>query len=171
MGTDGTIRRWFAVHTKPRQESTAEQQLKLQGYKVYCPRLLDARRRRGKWRQVIEPLFPRYLFIKLAEGMDNFAPIRSTIGVCDMVRVGRIPKSVPETLIQEIRARENGAQGMVVNPSPWYEGLAVEFVNGPFAGFHGIFKASCGNERALILLRFLNQDNEVVITQDAIVPA
>jgi transcriptional antiterminator RfaH len=164
-------RHWYAIHTKPRQESVAEVQLRRQGFEVYCPRLSETKRRRGSWRQVIEPLFPRYLFVRLATGLDNFSPIRSTIGVCDLVRVGRIPKPIPEKLIAALLDREDRERGALVSPPRWQEGMAVEFVEGPFAGIRGIFKAACGNERVLVLLRLLGQDNKVAVEQDTIVPA
>ncbi len=165
------MRQWFAVHTRQHQEIQAEEQLRRQGYEVYCPRALDMKRLRGRWRQVIEPLFPRYLFVRLAEGQDNFAPIRSTIGVRDLVRVGRTPRPVPVHLINAIHTREDQDQGVLISSPQWQSGMAVEFVDGPFAGIRGIFTAACGNERVMILLRLLGQDNTVVIARDVVVPA
>lgn len=60
--------RWFAAHTKPRKEAVAEEHLRRQSYTVYYPRLFETKRRNGSWRQVIEPLFLRYLFVQLTEG-------------------------------------------------------------------------------------------------------
>ena len=37
---------------------------------------------------VVEPVFPRYLFVRLDFGVTNLAPIRSTLGVSDLVRFG-----------------------------------------------------------------------------------
>lgn len=165
------MRQWFAVLTKPRQELRAEEQLRQQGYEVYYPRIRQEQRRRGRWLQVVEPLFPRYLFVQLAQGYDDFAPIRSTIGVSDLVRVGRSPRPLPEGLITELQGREDREQGIHISRPQWQPGMAVEFIEGPFAGIRGVFMAACGAERVLILLRLLGQDNTVAVAQDIIVPA
>ena len=56
---------WYLVYTKPRQEEVALTNLTRQGYGVYLPRLRQLRKRSGKQVPVVEPLFPRYLFIHL----------------------------------------------------------------------------------------------------------
>lgn len=50
---------WLAVHTRPRQEALAAQNLQRQGYTVFLPELQQRKRRAGKWRRVTGPLFPR----------------------------------------------------------------------------------------------------------------
>ena len=56
---------WYLVPTKPRQEKTALINLELQGYECYLP-MLSAEKLRQRVLSVIdEPLFPRYLFIRL----------------------------------------------------------------------------------------------------------
>ena len=79
---------WYAVQAKPRQENTAEENLRRQGFDTYLPKIQLRRRRRDKWTKVVEPLFPRYLFIHLEPGVDNWAPLRSTLGVSTVVRFG-----------------------------------------------------------------------------------
>ena len=56
---------WYLLTTKPRQEYIAVENLERQGYQIFLP-LLQSRKRRGtEMRAVIEPMFPRYLFIYL----------------------------------------------------------------------------------------------------------
>ena len=71
---------WYLIATKPRQEAVALLNLERQGYRVQLPKVELRKRRRGKWQEVIEPLFPGYLFVALATGVDDTAPIRSTVG-------------------------------------------------------------------------------------------
>ena len=165
------LKQWFAVHTKPSRETLAEENLKRQGYEVYYPRIKQECRRRSRWTSIIGPLFPRYLFVNLEQGRDNFVPIRSTYGVSDLVRFGGIPKTVSNALIEAIRAREDRAQGMHITHRNWIPGMEVVVAEGPFAGLKGIFKAESAEERVIILLRLLGRENRVVVTQNAIVPA
>jgi len=80
---------WYVVATRPRQESVARDHLTRQGYSVLLPEISLKKRRQSRWVVVIEPLFPGYLFVQLAFGQDDTAPIRSTRGCRDLVRFGK----------------------------------------------------------------------------------
>jgi len=163
------MKQWFAVYTKSRKEALAEVHLQRQGYEVYFPRLQQTRRYRGRWREMIEPLFPRYLFVHLAHGIDNFTPIRSTLGVTDLVRFGSEVKTVPDALIDAIKAWED--QGMIIDNLKWKHGEEVEIIEGSFAGLKGLYEAESSEERVIILLKLLGRDNKVRVARDAVVPA
>jgi len=172
MGTDAVqSRHWYVVHSKPRKEAQAAENLIRQGYATYLPRIKQQKHRRGRWQSVIEPLFPRYLFVHLTEGVDNFTPIRSTLGVTDLVRFGGVVKAVPDTLIAAIQAREDAEQGLHLLDKPWQPGDEVEITDGAFAGLKGIFQAESSEERVIILLRLLGQDNRIRVKRDALIPA
>ncbi|PIW56856.1 MAG: transcription/translation regulatory transformer protein RfaH, partial [Piscirickettsiaceae bacterium CG12_big_fil_rev_8_21_14_0_65_44_934] len=72
---------WYLVMAKPKQDEVAESQLAQQGYCVYRPEVILQKQRRGKMVALVESLFPRYLFVKLIEGVDSWGTIRSTKGV------------------------------------------------------------------------------------------
>jgi transcriptional antiterminator RfaH len=171
QGPVKAMKHWFAVHTRPRQEALAEEHLRRQCYEVYCPRIRQQRRSRGRWRQSTEPLFPRYLFVHLTPGQDNFSPVRYSTGVRDFIRFGGTPGRVPEVLIDEIRRHEDRELGVHVAREQWQRGDAIEIVAGPFAGSRGIFTAASGAERVVILLTLLGRENRIVVPRDAIVPA
>jgi transcriptional antiterminator RfaH len=162
---------WYVVQTKPRQESVAVENLERQGYATYCPQMAQAKRRRQRWQKVIEPLFPRYLFIRLAEGIDNFAPIRSTIGVLNMVRFGGQPAMIPQQVIDNIHKQEQILLAEPVEHPNWQTGDRVQVIDGPFAGLNGIFQKLNSQERVIILLNLLGQENSVAVKMNSIVPA
>ena len=58
---------WYAVHTKPKQENRALENLQNQGFECFLPLLEVEKIRRGKVQKVVEPMFSRYLFIQLNE--------------------------------------------------------------------------------------------------------
>jgi transcriptional antiterminator RfaH len=135
------MKQWFVVQSKPKQETRAEVNLGQQGYETYCPRLIQRRRYRGRRKEVIEPLFPRYLFVRLEQGRDDFAPIRSTLGVTSLVRFGGVPGVLPTGIIEEIKAREDETRGKHVHSPKWQPGDEVEIVEGAFTGLKGLFLA------------------------------
>lgn len=162
---------WYVVYTKPRQEAVAIDNLVRQGYTIYCPQTVQAKRRRRHWQKVIEPLFPRYLFMRLAAGLDDFAPIRSTLGVVGLLRFGTKPAVMPQPAIDAIQRQERAIISQAgVHPN-WKSGDEVEIIDGPFASLKGVFQASCSTERVLVLLNMLGRENPVAVNADDIIPA
>ena len=77
--------------------------------------------RQRKTALVAEPMFPRYLFIRLdtSGSGQSWSPIRSTLGVNQLVRFGGQPAKVDGQLIDLIRSREQGQSGsQTINAHP-----------------------------------------------------
>lgn len=157
MQPPGSARAWYLVYTKPRQEEVALANLVRQGYGAYLPRARQARRRQGRRLEVVEPLFPRYLFIYLDAGTDNWGPIRSTVGVASLVRFGQEPARVPQALVEFLKERE-GAEGLHEWATPELQaGDRVRVAEGVFQGYEGILLARSSRERVLVLLDILGK--------------
>jgi len=160
------MRKWYLVYSRPRQEQVAETNLQRQGYEVWLPRLRWSRRRSGHWAQLVEPVFPRYLLIRLDAGGDNFAPIRSTRGVSGLVRFGREPAVVPDLVVNRLRSAADPHSGLLLPElAELRGGDPVEVIEGPFQGLRGIFQAQSGEQRVLILLNILGQANRVTLSR------
>ena len=91
---------WYLIYSKPQQERIARENLERQGYPSYLPLIRNRRRRQGRYISIIDPMFPRYLFVYLDDETDNWGPIRSTIGVTNLVRFGIWAARVPDSLIE-----------------------------------------------------------------------
>ncbi|MHB8621961.1 MAG: transcription/translation regulatory transformer protein RfaH [Sulfuricaulis sp.] len=166
-----TARSWYLVYCKPRQESVARENLARQGYATYLPVMHQPRRRQGKHVNLVGPMFPRYLFIHLNRQTDNWAPIRSTLGVVSVVRFGRAPARVPDDLINALRLRED-AQGIQILPLANYQpGSRVRITQGSFAGYEGIFQAGSGRDRVTVLLDVLGRGARTSVDSASIEPA
>jgi transcriptional antiterminator RfaH len=149
---------WYLVHTKPRQENVAQENLERQGYECYLPLLRVEKLRQRALVVTEEALFPRYLFILL--GLDDSAkswgPIRSTKGVSALVRFGHEPARVADALIALLKAREAGTREE--GPEPlFHEGERLLVSEGPFAGIEGIYQMTDGEQRVMVLIDFLNK--------------
>lgn len=162
--------RWYVVQSKPRQEALAQENLERQGYPVYCPAVTQARRRRGGWQEVSEPLFPRYLFVRLTEGEDNFSPIRSTLGVSNMLRFGDKSACISDQAVEAIRQQEQQLKQGDEGKMPCKEGDRVQLLEGPFAGLSGIFQKKSNEERVIILLELLGKENRLKVDANNIAP-
>lgn len=134
---------WYLIHSKPRQEARALENLQRQGYEAWLPMLTVEKIRRGRLVQVTESMFSRYLFIQLDAVSSNWAPIRSTLGVSRLVTFGSVPASVPDELIEALRNAPAEDPQRLLAP-----GEEVLFVDGPLQGLRGIFQQHDGEARA-----------------------
>ena len=150
---------WYVVHTKPRQENGAVKNLERQGFASYCPLTVQAKRLRQRWHSVLEPLFPRYLFVKLNIETDDFSPIRSTQGVIGLVRFGSEAASIPGTVVDAIRHKEQQLRSENSKYPCWQKGEQLEILDGPFSGLKGIFVKKESVERVILLLDILGQES------------
>lgn len=164
--------RWYLIHSKPAGEITAQANLKRQGYEVYLPRLVQPVRHRERWQEKVVPLFPRYLFLGLREGCQALGPVRSTVGVANVVRFGSKYAIVPDQVIRNLRSRADSLSGLhrLDSPSSLEPGMPVKIAHGPFDGIEGVFQRGAGAERVVVLLNLLGQDSPVRVPVDAILP-
>lgn len=150
---------WYLVHTKGRQEDTAITNLQRQNFRCYIPMLYVEKVRRGKPAVVAEPMFPSYVFVQL-DTSDNikgqsWSPIRSTLGVRDLVKFGGHPAKVDADLITVLHEREQLQQS---NPQALFAaGDKVVITDGPFAGIEAIYQTADAERRSMILLSMLNK--------------
>jgi transcriptional antiterminator RfaH len=163
---------WYVVHTKAAAETLAQANLERQGYVVYLPRLAQSVLWRRQRRERIVPLFPRYLFLRLKEGCQPFAPVRSSIGVSGVVRFGSRYAVVADAVLARLRAREDALTGLhrLAEPAPLTSGAAVLIAAGPFDGLEGIFQREDGAERVIVLLKLLGQDTPVRVPAGWVLP-
>ena len=148
---------WYLIHTKPRQEKYALQNLEQQGYQCYFPTLLSEKLRQGLLTVTKVPLFPRYLFIRVGQEdlAKSWAPIRSTRGVSRLVSFGIEPAKVTNGLIELLRLHELSVQCEPVRM--FRPGEQVRLTEAPFAGIEGIYQMADGEQRVMVLIEFLSK--------------
>jgi len=164
-------RKWYVLYTKPRSEQIAREHLERQRFSVYLPLVATPKRVKGKLSTVIESYFPRYLFVSLDIDQDNWAPIRSTRGVCDLVKFEGRPKDVPFQLIQALKDNENLEQLQNISQPAWKTGDRVEIEQGPFTGYSCIFQASRSSDRVAVLINIVGKPTRATLSnQDLQIP-
>ena len=156
---------WYVIHTKPRQEQRALENLQRQGFEAWLPMIALEKLRRGQLTQVVEPMFSRYLFIRLDTVQTNWSPIRSTLGVSKLVAFGNTPAAVPDDLIAALRNMPPPPRQRMMNP-----GDEVQFVAGPLKGLRGIYQQHDGEARAMVLIELLSQPQTIQTELQALRP-
>ena len=155
--------RWYAVHTRPRQERTALLHLERQGFTCYLPLIRERRRIRRQTQWISSAFFPRYLFAQLDLARQNTAPIRSTQGVVGLVRFGLEPAALPDGFVDRLR-QECGDAG-ATHVVEWQAGEALEVTEGPFAGLRAVFAARDGEARVIVLMELLGRTQRLTLDE------
>ncbi len=158
--------KWHVIHTKVREEFRALENLQAQGFDVFLPTCQVQKKLQGKIQVATEPLFPRYLFIRLSDVTSNWYPIRSTRGVSQLLRFGNSiePVEITEAIVDCLRQR-------CVKEEPLHElfkpGEMIEITQGPFKGCVGFFEKlqtlPDGLSRAMLLVELLGSVQKIQI--------
>ena len=160
---------WFLAYTKPRQESVAEANLLRQGFEVYLP--LFRKLKRGTPEPVVEPMFPRYVFLRPSTEEQSLSVVRSTRGVLSLIRFGMEIARVPQAVVDRIAALEAWRRDAPVSElSALSVGQRVLVEAGPFKGLEGLVHAVSA-KRVTVLLELLGRSAEVGFAHHAVTAA
>ena len=156
---------WYAVHSRPKQEIRALENLQNQGFETWLPMITVEKLRRGRLAEVTEPMFSRYLFIRLDTEHTNWAPIRSTLGVSRLVSFGNRPAPIADDLIQALRQMPDRAPERLPQA-----GQAVRMIDGPLKGLEAIYQQADGELRAMVLVDLMSKQHSVLVEMQHLFP-
>ncbi len=146
---------WYAIYTKPNKEDSIAFRLQDIGLGVLNPKIKLKKFRNKKLVEVIEPLFPCYLFAEFDKEKYSHL-IKYTRGVRYIVGKDN-PLSVHDEIIHSIKERMTDGNIIIPKPQHFKEGDRVVIREGPFKNFYGIFEREIkGKERVMILLEVLH---------------
>lgn len=156
------LEHWYVVHTKPRQESRAADNLLQQGFEVFLPMLAVERLQRGKLRLLEEPLFKRYLFVKFDADRSPWHVIRSTLGVSALLRTGSQLAQVPAEVIEQLMQHSLAPQAL------FKPGDTLRVTDGPFRDLEVVFQMQDGDQRAIVLVELLNKMQKIAVSVESL---
>jgi transcription antitermination factor NusG len=140
--------------TKPGAERrVADQFTNLLHRETYLP-VIELPVRRGRRALALQPLFPRYLFVRLDLAAD-WRTVTFTRGVVKILGGWSDPKPVPEEMVTAIRGRER-EQDRVIQYYNFRPEERVVVTHGPLKDMMGIFQRHVdGRGRVRVLLSSL----------------
>ncbi|MDG1081190.1 MAG: transcription/translation regulatory transformer protein RfaH [Porticoccaceae bacterium] len=147
---------WFLLQTKVKQEQRAAENLERQGVVSFCPMIRIDKISRGRRAEVLDVLFPGYLFVQLGESSVSTTAVRSTRGVSHFVTSAGAPIKVPQGLVEQLRQRMTADADVVMSQLP-KSGAKIQFIDGPFKGLNAVFTEPDGNNRAIVMVTLLSQ--------------
>src|SRR5215469_9814090 len=156
---------WCCAQIEPYRERLAMHCLGLNGFEVYCPRLRQQIRSRGRKIERTPLLFPGYAFVLI---VSRWWDARWSAGVRRLVMDGELPAKVPDDVIAEIRSRERNGLVELPKPRGFVPGMRVKVLQGPLQEQIGLLAALRPHERVLVLLHLLGGQQRVDLAMNAI---
>ena len=154
------MKNWYLIKTKPRQEKIAKQNLENQAYRTFCPIV--------KINNRFVVLFPGYLFVQLNEKTQNWSPINSTKGVSHFVKFGLNFAKVPISVIKFIKTNQHLTADKLKDLNKFKTGDKVQISDGAFKNWVAIFKCYKSDERVILLMNLLGQEQSLSFKKESV---
>ena len=151
-------RRWYVVHTPPRQEKTLARSLRPVGVPFYLPLILKRRRSRSRTLMSYIPLFRGYVFV--------WADVEERILALKTKRIlHQLEVANQEQLWRELRQIERLiATGARITPEDRFaKGMTVTIRSGPLAGMEGTILRSASQRRFVVNIDFIQHGASVLL--------
>jgi len=156
---------WYVVHTHACKESIAEKNLVRQKFITYLPKYKKVIRHARKVSNVVKPLFPRYLFVKMDLIKQRWTSINSTLGVNILITMDERPVKISDKIINALKSYDNYEGITDITPCLSMEkGDEVDIVEGIFSGRKAIFDGLTDNNRIKVLFNLLGKEVTLSMT-------
>jgi transcription antitermination factor NusG len=155
-GTELESPAWFAVQTRPRHEKKVSAELQEKGVTAFLPLISSTRQWSDRTRIVAMPLFPQYVFVRIARSLNIRVAVLRTNGVTNFVGTRGIGVPIPDDQIQRVQTVVQ--RGVPVTPHPFLNvGVRIRIRGGAFDGLQGILTAVNGDQTLVISVELIQR--------------
>jgi transcription antitermination factor NusG len=151
---------WYAAYTSANHEKKVAGELGRRSIENFLPLYNSVRRWKDRRVQLELPLFPGYVFVRLAL-RDRFCVLQVP-GVARLVGFGCLPQALPDEQVESLRTGLSGKE--CAQPHPYLTvGRSVRVVGGPFQGGEGILVRKKGVFRVVLSLDIIMRSVSVEV--------
>jgi len=144
--------RWYAVRTRSRHEKVAAKQLDGVGVETFLPLMTQVHRRVTGPKQVDVPLFPGYVFVRVAYSPDQRVRVLRSHGVAGFVGTSQGKGTpIPDKQIDDIRLLLNHKIPFK-NSISLKVGQRVRVKGGSLDGVEGVLVGKRSQRKLLIMI-------------------
>ena len=141
---------WLVLWTESRAEKKVAERIAAQGIEAWLPTVTERHRWSDRWRNVVLPLFPGYLF---ARGSTHVHRILRTPGVLTIVKSGAGPALLSDGFVSSLR-RAVEKSGLPIEPVQNAHDYRVDdeviVQEGPLAGLRGVVRQLRGARHLVV---------------------
>lgn len=148
---------WYALWVKSRHEFVISQELSRKGIDNFLPTMTRIRQWKDR-RQVVDfPLFPGYLFVRVAPDPGEFLSVVKTRGsVCLVSLEPGHPTAIPPQEIDTLKVMLGSGASIDIFPA-LKDGVAVRVKRGPMRGAVGILSKREDQHMFLVTIDILGR--------------
>ena len=142
---------WFVIWTESRAEKKVEARIAALGLSPWLPTVKERRRWSDRWREVVSPLFPGYLFAR-ARSVEWHKVLR-TPGVLTVIKKEGHPALLPDGFIAGLRGaieRNGFALEPVAESVDYSPGDEVIVQEGVLKGVRGVVREQRSGRQLVI---------------------
>ncbi|MGZ4830896.1 MAG: UpxY family transcription antiterminator, partial [Candidatus Angelobacter sp.] len=125
---------WYAVYTRTRHEKAVAEQCKQRGVIAFLPLYCVRHRWKQRFAEVLLPLFPSYIFVRIA--LEERVRVLNVPGIVSIVSFNGSPAVVPESQIDCLKRAIS--LGRAEPHAYLRSGRKVRVTAGPLIGLEGI---------------------------------
>jgi transcription antitermination factor NusG len=158
---------WYAAHVCANHEKRVATELGIRKVQHFLPLCRSTRQWSDRRVQVELPLFPGYLFVRMA--LQDRLCVLQISSVVRLVGFNYLPTALPDEEIDILRS--GLSKGLCVEPHPFLTvGRRVRIAHGPFAGFEGVLSRRRKNLRVVISIELIQRSIAVEVDASEITP-
>lgn len=160
--------KWRVIQTNTNAERLAGSQIRALGIEVYLPLAVTERAKtaRRPAATMIRPFLPGYLFARFDTSTGEWGRLFTTLGVKAVLRGGTAPLSVPDSIVESIRQREEAGLIKLADPADvvkWKRGDSVKIAYRN-TDVDAVFEELLDKNRAVVFVSFLGRVTRQVVT-------
>ncbi len=154
---------WYAVWTRSRHEYTVEKNLQRKGLRTFLPTVPHLSRRTDRRKILDCPLFPGYLFLRVASIPERRLLVLQTPGVVTILGEDPLVSTpIPDKQVEAIQKLLDS--GLAFATLPYLHiGERVQIKDGPLSGVEGVIQEYRGKSRMVVSVDLLQRSVAVEI--------
>jgi transcription antitermination factor NusG len=161
---------WFAVQTRPRHEKKVSAELQEKGVSAFLPLVSRTRQWSDRSRVVEMPLFPQYVFVRIAQTLQTRVSVLRTNGITNFVGTRGIGVPIPDEQIERVQTVV--ARGIPVTPHSFLNvGKRIRIRGGALDGLQGILTAVNGDQTLVVSVELIQRSIAIRIAGFSVEPA
>ncbi len=145
---------WYAAYTCANHEKRVAAELGMREVEHFLPLYSSVRRWKDRRVQLELPLFPGYVFVRLA--LRDRLCVLQIPSVVRLVGFHGLPTPLPDEEMEILRS--GLCQSLRAEPHPFLTvGRRVRITNGPFAGLEGVLKRKKSSLRVVVTVELIQR--------------
>jgi transcription antitermination factor NusG len=167
VGVATRQRQWFAAYVRSRHESRVMEHMAARQVEAFLPQYKDTRQWSDRKTELLLPLFPGYVFVRIPRTLENLLNVVAAPGVVYLVGANGTPEALEDAEIEQLKSATHNGN----DPRPHqliHVGDRVKVTRGPLQGREGFLVREKNKCRVVVEVRTIGRAMSVEVDADAV---